>query len=42
MGDIPIGGKDVFIVLKRRYQFNWTAFGNCYFLETEGVVVAED
>lgn len=40
--DIPIGGKDVFIVLKRRYQFNWTAFGNFYFLETEGVVVAED
>lgn len=24
------------------YQFNWTAFGNFYFLETEGVVVAED
>ena len=37
-----IGGKDAFIVLKRRYQFNWTAFGNFYFLETEGVVVAED
>lgn len=24
------------------YQYNWTAFGDFYFLETEGVVVAED
>lgn len=33
---VPVGGKDVSIVLKKDYQFNWAKFGDFWFMELEG------
>ncbi len=34
---IPVGGKAVNVVLERTYDFNWSKFGNFWFMEIEGV-----
>lgn len=34
---VPIGGKDVSIFLRRKYNFNWSKFGDIWFSEIEGV-----
>jgi len=33
---VPIGGKNISITLKKSYQFNWSKFGNFWFMELEG------
>ena len=34
--DTPIGGKDVSITLKNRYQLEWRQYGPFWFLEVQG------
>ncbi len=34
--DVPIGGKDVRIELQKAYDFNWSKFGDFWFMELEG------
>lgn len=36
---VPIGGKDITVNLKNAYTFNWSKFGNLWFMELEGVRV---
>jgi hypothetical protein len=33
---VPIGGKNVFVELRRSYTFNWAKFGSIWFSEIEG------
>ncbi|HAL37696.1 MAG TPA: hypothetical protein DCP03_06100 [Polaromonas sp.] len=33
---VPVGGKVVNINLQNTYTFNWSKFGNFWFLEVEG------
>lgn len=33
---VPIGGKDITVVLKNTYNFNWSQFGDLWFMELEG------
>jgi len=34
--DTPIGGKEVSITLKNRYQLEWRQYGKFWFLEGQG------
>lgn len=34
---VPVGGKEVSIILQKSYRFNWSKFGSFWFMELEGV-----
>ena len=36
---VPIGGKGVAVNLQKTYTFNWSRFGNLWFMELEGICV---
>jgi hypothetical protein len=37
---VPIGGKEVFVDLRKSYTFNWEKFGPIWFAEIEGTIPA--